>query len=809
MLQLQLILSKIYASIKGFIVHIKKNLPFYLILFTLLFGIILFGSIKPSNLFKKPFSTVLYDKDSNLLAAHIAEDGQWRFETSHQMNKKLIIALLLYEDERFFHHNGVDFKALVRAAVQNIRQGHIVSGGSTLTMQVVRIARGNKERTFSQKIIEILIAMRLELSYSKSEILSLYLSNAPFGGNVVGLETAAWRYYGKTSKLLSWGEIATLAVLPNSPSLIFPGKNQEKLKKKRNALLDKLHDKGFLDENTCQLAKTEPLPQKPLPLPQKASALMTRLMNEGYKGQSIYTSIDSELQDRISKIVNRHCQQLKQNHIHNAAALILDVESGNALCYIGNVESKTYEHGENVDIISSRRSPGSILKPFLYAFMLNDGQLLPDMLVKDIPTQIAGYVPKNYDLSYNGAVPAHKALYRSLNIPAVRMLMDYGIERFNYNLKRIGITTLNKPASHYGLSIILGGSEVTMWDIASVYASMARTLKHYNPYEAKYNKDDFHPAQIIKKTEAPKYISLTNTGLLSASSIWYTFDAMIKAARPEKEQNWQLFSSSQTIAWKTGTSYGYRDAWCVGITPKYVVVVWTGNADGEGRADLVGIKSSAPLMFEIFKLLEYSPWFDFPYDDMVKIPICKQSGYIASPYCSDIDTVFIPRSGEKSKPCPYHYLIHLDKQGYQVNSACENTENMEHISWFVLPPAMEWYYKSRNPQYKTLPAFREDCKNAGQSIKNMEFIYPKQNAKIYVPVELNGSMSETVFEVAHRRNDAILYWHLDGTFMGTTNKFHQLGLRPTEGEHLITVIDEKGESLIQKFYIIGEKEKQH
>ncbi len=788
----------------------NKSVINILVLISLLVLLMVYTFSLPKQIFNKPCSTVLYDKDNNLLCAHIANDGQWRFPHNPEVPLKFAAAAITFEDKNFILHQGVDGRALARAMWQNIQAGNIVSGGSTITMQVVRMALGNQPRTFFQKLKETILATRIELSYSKAEILAMYASNAPFGGNVVGLDAASWRYYARKPDKLSWAEAATLAVLPNSPSLIFPGKNHEELLMKRNQLLEKLMEQEIIDSTICTLAMDEPLPQKPHALPRNTPHLLTRAIKENMEGKRIYTGIDKTLQERVSRIISSHHRELKQNGIHNASALVLDVETSCALAYVGNTHSNIDEHGNDVDMITSRRSPGSILKPLLYAFMLNDGELTPNMLVPDIPTRIAGYAPENYNRTYDGAVPAKNALSRSLNVPAVRMLRDYGTGKFSYNLKRVGITTIDKPASHYGLSIILGGSEVTMWDMAGVFSSMARTLNHYNHYQAKYNKEDFHPpvfmqANTQKKLLDPLSKQLTHNSILNAAAIWYTFEAMVDVSRPEQQRKWELFSSSQKIAWKTGTSYGYRDAWAIGITPKNVVVVWTGNADGEGRPGLIGIKTAAPVLFDIFKTLKPCSWFDKPYDDMQKVTICKQSGHLASEICNDTITTWIQKSGIRTHPCPYHRLIHLDEKGQRVSSYCEEVSNMEHKPWFVLPPAIEWFYKSRHPGYRLLPPYREGCKPPGDENVPMQLIYPKYAAKIFVPTELNGNPGETIFELAHRIPGTTVYWHLDDEYIGKTATFHQIGLRPSAGEHILTIVDENGEKLISKFEVIGEK----
>lgn len=782
--------------------HFFKTKKGIALLFTIIFGC-WFWQCLPSPLFSERTSTVIEDHSGALLSARIATDGQWRFPTTQHVPEKFMESIIQFEDRSYTVHPGVNPMALARAILQNMKAGKIKSGGSTLSMQVIRLARKKKERTFSEKIIELILALRLELSYSKQEILALYASNAPFGSNVIGIDAASWRYFGRDPETLSWAEAATLAVLPNAPSLIYPGKNQQRLLIKRNRLLDQLLHAHLIDYTTCELSKKEELPGKPHAIPQFAPHLLQRATLEGYDGKRVRSTIDIHLQQRVNDIIENYHKILKENEIHNACALVMEVNTGNVLVYVGNTNNPGQpEYDGDVDIISARRSTGSILKPFLFASMLNDGELLSTTLIPDIPTQIAGYVPQNYNVTFDGAVPAKRALARSLNIPAVRMLQNYGIEKFNFNLKKLGMSTLNFTPDHYGLSIILGGAEGKLWDMAAMYASMARSLNHYTTYNGLYDKNDFHPARYIAQQK--QMHTLEKAPVLSAASIYLTFQAMVEVARPDIDASWRQYTSSAKIAWKTGTSFGFRDGWAIGVTPDHVVAVWVGNADGEGRPGLTGIQTAAPILFEIFSLLKTGLWFQPPFDEMKKEVICHQSGCRATDICEPLDTMWIQASGLRSASCKYHRLIHLDKSGsYRVNSNCEDVSTMQHVSWFVLPPAIEWYYKFKNPHYKELPPLRKGCETNGVNI--MEVIYPKQLSKIYVPVELDGTMGKTIFQIAHRNYNALIYWHLDGKYIGSTQNIHQMGLAPDEGIHQLTLVDEQGESISIQFEIISKK----
>ena len=771
----------------------------------------------PKPLFQDPTCMVIEDREGNLMGARIASDGQWRFPQPDTVPHKFEQAILTFEDKRFYRHFGFDPIAFVRAMKQNISNGRVVSGGSTLTMQTIRLSRKGKPRSLFQKIVEALLATRLEFRHSKKDILAMYASHAPFGGNVVGLDAATWRYYAKPASQLSWSEVATLAVLPNSPALIHPGRNRQQLLEKRNRLIDRMAKGNIIDKTTAELAKEEPLPNKPFPLPRLAPHLLDRAFVENFSNKKnqqtrLQTTIDSDMQKNVNEILQRQQLSLQANGIHNAAALVIEIETGNVVAYVGNVPGAGTSHGEQVDIIKAPRSTGSILKPFLYAFMLQEGKVLPKMLIPDVPTVIGSYRPENFYQTYDGMVTAERAIVRSLNVPLVKMLQNYSYEKFHYHLNKVGFSTMKKPADHYGLSLILGGAEANLWDVSNTYANMARTINYFYDYDGEYNPEDFRQPNYVYKNSASNFPKDKKRSLLlekeapfiSASASWQAFEAMRNLERPNSEGDWESFSSSQTIAWKTGTSFGFRDAWAVGVTPRYAVGVWAGNADGEGRSGLIGVKAAAPILFDIFNLLPAGNWFEQPVDEMIQVPICKQSGFRALPIC-EADSMWVTQSGLKSAACPYHQTIHLDaNKKYQVNADCESTSEMVHEPWFILPPVEEYYFKSKNPSYKTLPPYRADCNNviAKNDRSPMQLIYPKDISKIQVPVDLDGELSRTVFKIAHRIPTSTVHWHLDNTYIGSTSDIHEMELNPEAGKHLLTLVDEKGYRLEQRFQIV-------
>ena len=777
------------------IAHIKHHKIKSVIIAILL---IAYAFCLPKQLFKDPTTTVITDSNNELLGALIAKDGQWRFPHNDSIPEKFKTCIVQFEDEYFYKHPGFNPVSIFKALKDNLKSGKVKRGGSTLTQQVIRLSRKRQSRTYFEKVKEIILATRLEFRDSKETILSYYSSNAPFGGNVVGLDAASWRYFNRNAHQLSWAESATLAVLPNAPSLIYPGKNQERLLVKRDRLLQKLLQNKIIDSLTYQLSIAEGLPQKPYRLPQIAPHLLQKIA-QTYYGKRVKTTINTKYQERINTIITNHYNVLKQNEIYNVAVLVLDVNTREVLAYVGNSPTDKF-HQKDVDIIDKPRSTGSILKPFLYAAMLDAGDLLPHTLVADVPSQFGSYNPENFNKTYDGAVPASRALSRSLNVPAVRMLQKFGLDRFHHYLKALQLKDLKYNASHYGLSLILGGAESNLWDLCKSYAAMSSTLNHFSETSSEYYTNEFCEPTFLASNKIDLGKKTTDKTLYDAASIYLTYESLKKVNRPDSNESWEFFDNSKQIAWKTGTSFGFRDAWAIGTTKDYVVGVWVGNADGEGRPGLVGVQTAAPILFDVFDILPNSDWFPKPFDEMQDVEICSKSGYRASSICDKTHQEFIQISGLKTKPCPYHILAHVDKnEMYQVNSSCENLSDIKHKSWFVLPPLMAYYYKTKNPFYKPLPKFRNDC--LGKNSISMEFIYPKEATTLYLPKDFDGTTNDLILKIAHSKPESTLFWYVDETFIGSTKNIHELAIIPKTGKHLITVVDEFGNEAKRKITI--------
>ena len=787
---------------------------------TIIIGFVFFLLSLPHVQFNKPISSILLDKNGKLLGAHIATDQQWRFPAIESVPDKFATCLIQFEDKRFYKHIGVDPLAIGRAIKLNLTHKRVVSGASTLTMQVVRLSREQTDRSLFEKFKEMLVALRLEIHLTKDEILKLYTTHAPFGGNVVGLETASWRYFGRSPEQLSWAESATLAVLPNSPALIHPGRHRQALKNKRDALLKKLLSLQLIDSLSYSLAISEPLPDNPKPLPRLASHLLDSLTLKSTNNENkrFSTTLDKAMQSTVKQIVSTHASQLKLQSIYNISALVIDNNNFEVKAYIGNSNAKqTGSHGYAIDLVHRPRSSGSTLKPFLFANMIQAGEILPESLVADVPVRYAGFRPQNYDRSYRGAVRAKEALARSLNIPAANMLSQYGVGRFQSNLKNMGMTTLHRNAKNYGLTLILGGAEGTLWDITSLYANLAKLANQSNTDHMNY-----WLKPTVFKSKLPSKGQRVN---LTTASAWMTLQALLEVARPGTDGYWRKFSSSQKIAWKTGTSFGHRDAWALGVTPRYTVGVWVGNADGTGIAGLTGVKTAAPILFDIFNQVatastdaDNTPasikqqWFTKPDWQMKTINICKDDGYLAVNGCESL-SYDIPQNSFFDKISPYHQLIHLDvTKQWQVHSQCEPASKMRHISWFILPPDQAFYYQQGHANYSKVPDFRADClsetsqhlvSSSNHKLSNpISLIYPKSATQIYIPTKLDGTASKTVFRAIHRHPESRLFWHIDQEYLGSTQTFHQKAVWVKAGKHVLTIVDERGNRKEQTFTVL-------
>jgi len=753
------------------------------------------------------YARILLARDGQLLGAQIASDHQWRFAPVEQLPAKYVQAVLAFEDQRFYQHAGLDVSAIGRAALSNIRKGRVVSGGSTITMQLARMLRQESSeeqppRNLWSKLCEAFIAAQLEWRFSKDEILRDYANHAPFGGNIIGLHAAAWRYFGRAPEQLSWAEAAVLAVLPNSPSMMHLGLQRELLQQKRDRLLRKLHNKKIISELDLQLALLEPLPERPQSMPQLAPHLLTRLSGSDPDVPILQSTLDYSLQKRTQEIAARHAPRLASEGINNLAVLVIDHESLQTVAYVGNEAwQKATLNSPDVDIINRPRSTGSILKPLLYASMLQDSELLPSTLVPDVPTQFGSFTPQNFDRQFRGAVPARQALAQSLNIPAVHMLRQYGVNRLQQQLQKLGMTTLFRPADDYGLTLILGGAEGSLWDISGIYARMTYTAGNGNFARL--------PANIaLLQSEAKA--ARQQLPIIRQGAAWLTLQALVEVARPGNDAQWREYQSSQTIAWKTGTSYGLRDAWAIGSNGRFTVGVWAGNAGGEPAPALTGATSAAPVLFDVFDVLGSSQWLAKPSHALKQVNVCADDGYLAGGQCVAVEQD-IPEDSHYETVTPNHKRVHLDPiKEMRVHSGCESVNNMRGQDWFVLPAAQEYFWRQHHSDYRSLPSWRADCVAQLAEVDDdqpMDLLYPHETSRIYLPVDLNGQRTRALLRAVHRHQAAKIFWHLDDRYLGETKVFHEQAVALEPGMHKLLLLDEQGYKLVRWFKVLGEDDK--
>lgn len=763
--------------------------------------ILIYFLLPVGQLFQDPLSPVLFSEEGELLGARLAADGQWRFPRGEKVPDKFFKALLQFEDQRFFLHPGVDPIAVVRACWQNLRAGEIKSGASTITMQLVRLSQKNSRRTFGQKIKEAILALRVEFHYSKKEILSLFAANAPFGRNIVGLDAASWFYFGRSPEELSWAEACFLAVLPKNPVLVGDESGRLKLQRKRDRLLGNLFHRGLLNVLEYRLALSEPVPAGIRPVPRDCEHLLDSLAKDPERKTPFRSFLKADLQRRLNQVAEAQAEKLLGRGIRNLAVIIIDNRRAAVVAYVGNVGlNRQFDCGQHVDVAQSPRSTGSILKPFLYALMLQEGAITSEMLIPDIPTRFEGFRPKNFDRRFRGAVPARTALAWSLNVPAVRLLHQFGIPRLKNKLTRWGMTTLFRPADDYGLSLILGGAEGKLLEITSLYARMGMLALGLpdGGQEVRILQDEkLMPSKMKDLGQGAAYLTLL---------------ALTEVNRPDEEGYWRNFSSSRWVAWKTGTSFGLKDAWAVGVTPNYTIGIWAGNADGEGRPEITGLSAAAPVLFEVLGLVDGGGEIPVSISSLKPIEVCQDSGYLPGELCPK-KTVWVPAESHVSRVCPYHQIVHLDPTGrYRVDSRVESVATMKHETWFVLPPVQEYYYRAYHPEYRPLPPYkpgRNQEVGAVDGPQVMSLIYPEPETSVYIPVDLDGQPGEVIFEAVHRQPEAVIHWHLDEDYLATTRHFHKISVNPEPGEHTLVLVDDEGRRLVRRFKVISRQRSGH
>ncbi|EMC9373576.1 penicillin-binding protein 1C [Campylobacter lari] len=715
-------------------------------------GLVYF-SFDSKDLFKGTYSKVLLDKNKEILSVFLDANEQWHLE-SEFIPQKLKNAVLLYEDKNFYSHYGVDFLALIRAFKNNIFSSKR-SGASTISMQTIKLLEQNK-RTYFNKFNEIIKAFALESACEKDEILRLYLNNAPYGGNLVGVASAGLFYFEKDLKDLTWSEAALLAVLPNNPGLINLEKNKDKLLKKRNALLDRLFEKGYFSKDILTLAKAEKLP-KFKTRKNLAPHLARRLLVDKEK---IISSIDKKIQIKFEEKAKEYSYKLDQKGIKNLAILLADTKTNKVLAYIGSNDFYDFTTFGQVDGVVAKRSVGSTLKPLLFALAIDEGLIVPESLMLDVPTFFSNFVPQNANKKYYGFISAKESLQKSLNIPFVSLLAEYGYEKFFYKLKDI-LNYEDENFKKYGLSLILGTKEFSLEDMVKIYLG----LGNYGKFkELLYEENTF-----TKKDKK----------LISDGASFLTLQTLKDLDRAGLRQ----YDFNTVIYWKTGTSYGRKDAWAIGTSPKYTLGVWVGNFNGEANANLYGVSIAGELFFELLALLEgVNLEFEQP-SDLVTIKIENQTGYRYD-YKFDFKEVLYPQSANALRISPFLKEVFIYKNK-EVNSLDENFIHAKKKIVLNLPSNAQAF-------------FAKEKQNLQSSNQNLKIIYPLNNLNIILPKDLKGSQ-KLLIKLTNPRKEK-LFWYLNQELI-FESKEESLALNLKKGKYTLNIISENGQSDFVNFNI--------
>jgi len=525
---------------------------------------------------KVPTSQIVVDRTDTLLRPYTIAEGRWRLPVRlAEVDPMFLTMLKGYEDRRFDEHHGVDWRAFARAAGQILRNGHVVSGGSTLTMQVARLVQGGSTRQAESKLKQIVHARTLEQKLDKQQILSLYLALAPYGGNLEGIRAATLAYFGKEPRRLTIAEAALLVALPQSPEARRPDRDPKAAKAARDRVLDRLVTAGVLDEETAASAKTERIPEARKPFPMLAAHLGDQARKRHPADPVIQLTIDGRLQAKLEALASARAAKVGAKA--SVAILVADQVTGDILASVGSAGFMDDGRNGYVDMTEAVRSPGSTLKPLIYGLAFEQGLAHPQSLIEDKPSAFAGYAPVNFDGFYRGTVTIHDALTQSLNVPAVQVLDAVGPARLIARLKRAAANPRLPDMSAAGLAVGLGGVGISLRDLVSVYAAIARGGRPVA----------LHPEPV------PIVASADTAPVLDPLAAWYVSDILADVPPP-------TIGARGRIAYKTGTSYGYRDAWSIGFDGRTVIGVWAGRADGAPVSGLSGIGTAAPVLFEAF-----------------------------------------------------------------------------------------------------------------------------------------------------------------------------------------------------------------
>lgn len=755
------------------ILSISKRIFSFFILPVVLFIFFLanLNLFHPVNTFK-PAGTLVSDYKGNVIHAYLSSDDKWRLKTTlGEVSPRLRKVLLFKEDRYFYAHPGVNPLALIRAAVINLIKRKRVSGASTITMQTIRLLEP-RPRNYRSKITEMVRAMQLELQFSKDEIFLLYLNLLPYGGNIEGVKSASVMYLGKNPEQLSLAEIAALSIIPNRPTSLRPGNQTEIIIRERNKWLRRLEKSGIFSKEEVRDALSEPWLAARRSAPSEIPHLAQKLAGL-YPGENIQTHIRIDAQRTCEKIVKDYIRSVRWNDIHNAAVIVVENKTRKVVSYVGSADFYNTFDGGQVNGAAAIRQPGSALKPALYALGLDAGLFTPQTVVNDVPVNFKGYQPENYDETFHGPVSISYALENSLNIPAVRILNDLGTEKLIKTLIDCRFKRIEKDKDKLGLSMVLGGCGVTLEEMAGLYAAQAdmgifRKLKYSH-----FDKD----TQQIR--------------LYSKAASFMITEMLVKITRPDLPVGYENSLHLPKIAWKTGTSYGRRDAWSIGYNRNYTIAVWVGNFSNRGVPELSGATIATPLLFQLFNRLDYNSnasWYHMPAGCEIR-KVCARSGNLPNHFCNETRLDYFIPMISPSALCAHRREVVLSAD--EKYSYCKNCEPQEGYKkrWFdaLDPELLDWYHQQQ-AGYEAVPPHWPECDR--MFTQNAPVItFPVHGAEYLIPM----SKPEPL-QLSCRSTDDVknVYWYINNRFLKRADAHEKVWFEPEEGEMLISCSDDKG-----------------
>ncbi len=724
-----------------------------------------------------------YDARGEMLAVLLSDDDFFRMKIPLENISPLFIdTLLIKEDQYFFDHPGVNPLSIARAMGTNLRQGRIVSGASTLTMQLARML-DRRNRTYFNKIVELFRAIKLERHFSKQEILEHYLAIAPYGGNIEGVEAAAYAYFGKSAEYLSPAEIALLIALPRSPNALRPDRHPARARQTRDKILQVMRERELIDEQQYLLSLQEPVPTSrqafPNHIPHTAWSLRAR-----YPQKYVHQlTIERNIQSRTHALLKQHVLSLEERGITNGAAVVMDTRTREVKAIVG---SRDYFDQASLGAnngATSFRSPGSTLKPFLYALAVDSGVVSEKTVLYDIPVNYGGYSPQNYSKEFRGLVTMRDALAESLNVVAVTLSEKIGYQKLHRFLRRANVSSLKENADYYGLPLVLGGVEMSLLELTSLYTVLA-------------NEGGFKPYRLHGDDQTEPGSDNAERQLISPEASWIITEILTDVERPDFPSSWEFSSSRPTIAWKTGTSYAHQDAWSVGYTPEFTIGVWIGNFDATPAKGLSGSSVAAPLLFDVFQAVTQNPhqWFDKP-ALVQKRSVCAECGLPGNRYCeSEIEEYFVPTvmGPVISRLCEVSQKIVIDRRtGYQATNETPSMDKLQKI-FKVWPSEVAMFLLEHGVPVRNVPAY--DINNmAGQKYYPPVIQSPVKNTRyIKRPDQLKDHEQAIKLRVATTNRVRQVSWFLNEKHVATVDPGEPVYINPPVGEYVVRVVDEVG-----------------